>query len=388
MIFQKFFGIVPAALCAILLFSGCNVNIDTDGDGDDGKSSEGIDWTNYQTTGTYSIRVRNESNRDLVAFKDSIAPENLIGGVKKNEGDHGLPLDSTLFNENKDFPLVFLTLEDYTTYKGNLKSREQYPFARVFAVYNKNGTNEVPFLVDSVLGGTNKLYLNNISGYNMEIRRNSPRGETLGYAPNGTNNTVLNIIDGAYNLFIIFKKYNPLRDQVITIYPKRPGSDLPIMFDSSFENGQELTINGKDWTDPKYTSGFSSGYAFLTIQNQLTDSGVSVSRGGQVEKTATGNPTINPGTERTYLIPMRSVTVNNNTKYADTTAFSGWTVGPTGENQPIPLSEELKKEDGLDVFEADYMYTVTVSGSFNLGTMKISPPKKGIKIGLEEIADD
>jgi hypothetical protein len=401
-ILRRFLWLALAAFCGILLFAGCNLTLGEDdlnkgspGEGSPGEGSpgeggtnaSGIDWTNYQTEGTYSIRVRNESNRDLVAFKGSLAPENLIGGVKKNEGNHGLPLNTTLFNENKDFPLVFLTLEDYNAYKGNLKSREQYPFARVFAVYNKNGTNEHPFEVDSKLGGTNKLILHNLSGYNMEIRRNSLGGATLGYAPSGTNNTTLYITDGAYNLFIIYKKYNPLRDQVITIYPKRLNSDLPVMIDYSFENGEELTINGKDWTDPKYISGFSSGYAFLTVQNQLTDSGISVSRGGQVEKTATGNPTINPGTERTYLVPMRSVTAGNTTKYEDTTTFSGWSVGPTGEGKPIPVSEELEKENGLDVFEADYMYTVTVSGNFNMGNMTITPPKKGIKIGLDEIAD-
>jgi hypothetical protein len=363
----------------MLLVSGCDLLGGNNGkentdNGTEGSSTEsnGIDWTNYQTAGSYSIRVKNESNRDLVAFKGSIASENLLGGVKKNENNHGLPLKTSLFTSNTDFALVFLTLEDYNTYKDTLKSRNQYPFARVFAVYNKNGTNDVPFLVDSKLGGANKLTLDNMTSYNMEIRRNSPRGETLGYAPKESNNTVLNIVDGDYNLFIVFKKYNPLRDEIITMYPKA-ADGLPIMLDEAFENGREIVIDARTYT--QNISNLSSGYAFLVVKNSMATGGIRVSKGDEVQKTATGMATINSGEERTYLVPMDAV-INDggNTNYSNTTVFSGWKVGPTSRAQDIPVSDTLKGDGNQNIFKADYMYTVTVTGNPNTEGITVSTP--------------
>jgi hypothetical protein len=362
MIFKNFLRIVPAALCAILLFAGCV--IDPGGDDDHDGTADGIDWTSYESEGSYSIRVKNESNRDLVAFKGSFAPENLIGGVRKNQTNHGLPLKTSLFVSNTDFALVFLTLEDYNAYKDNLRSRNQYPFARVFAVYNANGTNEVPFMVDSKLGGSNKLILDNMTSYNMEIRRNSPRGETLGYAPNQSNNTILNIVDGEYNLFIVFKKYNVLRDEIITMYPKAPDG-LPIMLDYAFENGVERTINAGTYTSD--IANLSSGYAFLVVKNSMTSGGIRVLKGDEVQKTASGIATINAGDSRTYLIPMDAVTTDAGSTYSDTTVFSGWNVGPTSRDKPIPVSDSLKGEGDQNIFKTDYMYTVTVTGNPNTG---------------------
>jgi hypothetical protein len=357
-------------LCATLLLSGCVMN--TGGTDDDG-GADGVDWTNYETEGSYSIRVKNESNRDLVAFKGSFTLENLIGGVRKNESNHGLPLKASLFTSNTDFALVFLTLEDYNLYKGNLNSRNQYPFARIFAVYNKNGTNEVPFLVDSKLGGTNKLILDNMTGYNMEIRRNSPRGETLGYAPYQSNNTILNIVDGDYNLFIVFKKYNALRDEIITMYPTAQKDGLPIMLDYAFENGKEIYIDAGTYT--KDAANFSSGYAFLVVKNSMESGGIRVLKGDAVQKTASGIATINTGDSRTFLIPMDAIeTDNDNTSYSDTTVFSGWKVGPTNRDRPIPVSGALKGDGGENIFKTDYMYTVTVTGDPNNEGITVSVP--------------
>jgi hypothetical protein len=379
MIFRNISRVFPAAFCCVLLFSGCIVNVDPDdntgtGGPSNGIDADGIDWTNYQTVGTYSIRVKNESNRDLVVFKDSVASENLIGGVKKGEGNHGLPRNPSKFNENKDFPLVFLTLEDYNVNKGNevnLKGLQQTPFARVFAVYNSNGTNDVPFLVDSKLGGDNKLILDNMTTYNMEIRRNSPRGETLGYAPKESNNTVLNIVDGDYNLFIVFKKYNALRDEIITMYPKADDG-LPVMFDQGFENGKSININAGTFT--KNITNFSSGYAFLVIKNSMQSGAIRVLKGDVVQKTATGMASINAGDSRTYLIEMDTTVTDNGTSYSDTTVFSGWNVGPTNRDKPIPVSDALKGNGVQNIFKSDYSYTVTVTGNPNAEGITVSAP--------------
>ena len=228
-------------------------------------------------------------------------------------------------------------------------------------------------MVDSKLGGANKLTLDNMTSYNMEIRRNSPRGETLGYAPSQSNNTVLNIVDGNYNLFIVFKKYNPLRDEIITMYPKSEADGLPIMLDEAFENGREMIIDASIYTES--IANLSSGYAFLVVKNSMDSGGIRVSKGDEVQKTATGIATINSGDSRTYLVPMDATTTDvGNTSYSDTTVFAGWKVGPTNRAEAIPVSDALKGNGDQNIFKADYTYTVTVTGNPNTTGITVSAP--------------
>ena len=77
-------------------------------------------------------------------------------------------------------------MEEYEANKGSdsaLTLLGQRPFTGIFAVYNASGANEVPWIVSSKLGGTSKLVINNMTGFNMELRQDSPRGTTLGYSP-------------------------------------------------------------------------------------------------------------------------------------------------------------------------------------------------------------
>ena len=71
-------------------------------------------------------------------------------------------IERHIFNQRSLFQNVVLV---------TLKTRTQSPCARVFAVYNANSANQVPFLVDGKLGGSNKLILDNMSSYNREIRQ-------------------------------------------------------------------------------------------------------------------------------------------------------------------------------------------------------------------------
>ena len=108
------FGIVLTAM--VFFASGCDnlagggdSNTDTDKDTSGGGS---VDWTNYKTAGSFSIRIKNEANRDLVVFKNTVSKANILGGVRKNASDHGLKLDTKHFNENTGFSLIFITTED------------------------------------------------------------------------------------------------------------------------------------------------------------------------------------------------------------------------------------------------------------------------------------
>ncbi|GAB6392850.1 MAG: hypothetical protein MdMp014T_2223 [Treponematales bacterium] len=341
-----------------LLLAGCG-----NGNGDDDPAE--VDWTNYQTAGTYSIRVKNESNVDLIAFKSSLTASNMLGGVRKNEGDHGFKLDTALFNANSDFSLLFITVDQFNANKGNLAALEQRPFTRLFAMYNATGTNDVPFVISGKLGGNNKLVINNMTSLNMELRQDSPRGTTLGYAPYQALNTTLFMNDGSFYVVPVFKKYNAVRDEVITIYP-RNADGLPLGDAFSFTGGNELTISAADYTG---NTNLSSGAAFLVVKNSSAQ-GISVYKGVTEQKTESGISTINSGDERSFTILMPD---NGGGNYAASDSFSGWKIVNMGvREKEIPAITT----DGGSI-AADYRYTVTVTGNWNQSTQAISGLVKG-----------
>ncbi|MDR1100408.1 MAG: hypothetical protein LBL28_08015 [Treponema sp.] len=349
--------VVPVGVVLIiaLVVSGCELSIGNSGE----NNTSTVDWANYQTAGSYAIRIRNESNRDLVAFKNTLSADNLMGGVPKNANDHGIKLNTMLFNQNTDFSIIFLTGEDYEANKDNLTLLEQRPFTRIFAAYNASGTNEVPWIVSGKLGGSNRFVIQNMTGWNMELRQDSPRGTTLGYAPLESLNTTLFMNDGSFYVFPVFKKYNAVRDEIITIYP-RALDGIPTGMGLSFTGGNELTINAQNYMG---NANFSSGTALLVIRNDSND-GITVMNGFTEQKTATGISIINAGDERTFPVLMPA----EGTGYASSTIFGGWKVVNMGVRE-LPI-------EAIDVMEADYRYTITVTGNWGDSSRAVSSPVK------------
>jgi hypothetical protein len=304
--------------------------------------------------------VRNNSNVDLIAFKGSVSEQTKIGGVRKGGGTHGFKRNTTLFNANSDFSLIFVTPEDYEANKNNLSVLNQKPFTRLFAVYNATGTNEIPFEISGSLGGNNKLIIQNMTGFDVEFREDSPRGITLGYAPHESNNTTLFMNNADYFIYPVFKRYNAVRDEILTIYPRDP-EGVPIGDEFAFDGGDEFSINVANYQG---NTALTSGAAFLVVHNGSTN-GVTVYNGNTIQKTASGISTINAGETRTFTILMDD---NGNNSYEPSKTISGWKIVNQGVRE---------KEIPLTVLLSDYRYTVEVSGNWNQGNQAVAAPVKG-----------
>jgi hypothetical protein len=305
-----------------------------------------------------------------VAFKTSLTAANILGGVKKNEGDHGFKKNPDLFNQNTDFSIIFITVDQYNQNKDNLAALTQKPFTRLFATYNATGTNEVPWIVSGRLGGNNRLVIHNMTTWNMELRQDSPRGTTLGYAPYQALNTTLSMNDGSFYAFPVFKSYNAVRDEILTIYPKNLSDQLPISASFSFYGGNEITINAATYTG---ASAFTSGAAYLLIKND-SDDGITVMHGTDLKKTESGIYVINAGDQRTFPILMPG----ENGSYAADDSFSGWKIVNMGVRE---VNIPLITTDGGKIC-SDYRYTVTVSGTWYgngnwPANINVSAPIKG-----------
>jgi len=138
----------------------CQVNIGTDDDDDD--DTAGVDMVSHNTDA--ALVVKNETSKDLVAFKGRLSADALIGGVPAGAQQHYLEKKAGLFTKTEDFALIFLTLEQYNANKGNLGALENAPFTRVWAFYNASEPDlNTVINISGTLGGDNKLVIQNMT---------------------------------------------------------------------------------------------------------------------------------------------------------------------------------------------------------------------------------
>jgi hypothetical protein len=333
---------VVAVLIIGLILAGCEM-----GGGTDPNDIAGVDYTNYTTD--YSVRIKNNSSVDLVVFKGTVSQSTLMGGVKAKESNHGMKKDPVLFAETGDFPLVFITEDQYKENKNNLDALNQKPYTRVYAFYNKNGENNSIYEVSDKFGGVNELIINNLSSYTVELRRDGVYGEPLGFARNGMVNQKFYLETDDYQLFPVFKKYIPTRDIIQTIYPKySSGIPKSVSFGFGDDNGPRYTLDVKTYLDDNSTA-MSTGAAYLVINNQ-SNSGIRLFKGGNFVTNSAGIATINNGLTKTFQIEMPTVPGTNDA-YATELAIASYEVGEMGNTTNI----------GSHTLQVDTIYTVTVT---------------------------
>jgi hypothetical protein len=349
-----------AVLMTVILVFSC-------GDGGDDSNNTGgtgdVDFTSNNTN--YSILVRNNTGERLIAFKGELNADRLIGGIPAHAQGHGLPKKSALFDKTEDFPMILLTEAQYNANKSNLSSQRNTPFTRVYVFYNLNGDNTAVYEIAEGLGGTNTLEIINASNsINVELRINGVAGETLGYAPANILNTTLKLQDGNYNVFPVFKRYNAFRDVVETVYPKGSGSNYAWFQSYSFGEGTtSATMNLKTLLQ---STVFTSGAAWVHVNNQTSSGGIRFVEGTNVHKTASGLENIMSGNSRTFQIDMPKV----GNKYDDSVVVANWKFGPTGFEVALQTSENDTAIVTSLTVERDKMYTITVTGSHNDDTLK------------------
>jgi len=329
--------------------------------------STGPDFSSHNTD--YSIMVRNGTNERLIAFKGDLKADALIGGIPAHANNHGLPRNMSLFDKTEDFPLIILTEAQYNANKGNLASQKNTPFTRVYVFYNKSGDNTAVYEIAEGLGGNNKLEIINASNsINVELRLNGVAGETIGYAPAGILNTTLKLQDGNYNIFPVFKRYNRTRDVVETVYPKGTGSNYAWFQSYSFGEGTtDATMNLKTLLQ---STTFTSGAAWVVVNNQTTSGGIRFLEGTNVRKTASGLENIMSGNNNTKTFQIDMPKAGDNNKYADSIVVGNWKFGPSGFDVALQTSETDPTVVSSLTIEQGKMYTVTVTGDHNSNTLK------------------
>jgi len=343
------FGVFLLAAWLILGIAGCDNGTNNDNQQPGGTD---VDYTNYITN--FSIKVKNDANKKLVAFKGAPSTSTLIGGIPAGGGEHGLKKDSALFATTGDFVLFLVTEEDYLANKSNPSSLANKPFTRIYAYFNTNAENKLVYTISSILGGNKKITLNNNTSFNIELRRDGVQGELIGYAGQGTYNTTFNVESGTYMVFPVFRKFNSARGEIITVYPKYQGGALDgkarFEYFSLDDSLDEATLSASTYTGSDFV--FKTGSAYLVINNNHTTTGMTLYDGFATVTTSTGGQAINPNRSLTFQIDMAKKPGSND-EYLDVATKSAFKIGTPAYDVPVPSFD----------FESDKIYQINVSGS-------------------------
>jgi hypothetical protein len=275
---------------------------------------------------------------------------NIIGGVKA-----GASRDLDISSHVSDFQiggfmiLRGITLDEYNANKSNLaQAKIEYSAMATYGQGKKFRTEINPSFM-----GDYMYRVSNIGRIGMELRKDSPDGEKVGYLPSLANAMTLyaDSTDG-FTLYPVYVYYSKSTGQVTTLRPTT-------MFDTVTVSPRSATAGqvqsytfpadtGATWENIKST--LTSPVAYITVTNNVIGQSGRVTLAGSYLKSQNGFDTIGSGETLTYEI--RSTT--NGTMQNIVLQFYG-----TALNLPVRFEGQTTNP----IIKNGYDYTISVGGS-------------------------
>jgi hypothetical protein len=365
-------GLLAIVLCAFL--AACP---DGNGTGTDPDQAADVDWSNYTTS--YAFRVRNLTSENLVVFKNSVSTSNCIGGLPAGpDYVQGFKNDSAKFGTNTgDFVLIFIKNEDYEAKKSSpslLAALGQQPFGRIWGYHNGNGENDQIFEVSGYLGGAGTIEIQNGTGLNLELRLDSPTGESIGFAKGDQTGGIKLHLEApkSYQIYPVFKSYDGTHNRVITIKPTFPDNHentllrgQPYREVFTLNTTETVIIDAQTFYDK--LSQFTTGSAYLLVEN-VSGIGVQIQKGSILLNDEMDTSILNNQDHRTFTIDMAKLATN---LYAETADVGQFRIGPPGATRTlydnlVQSNGTTAQDNSVLTLDVDYMYQITVlpSGKF------------------------
>jgi hypothetical protein len=322
---------------------------------DPGKDPDGGATVSFNSFSPPSIYVDNKSGERLVAFKGSLNPNYLVSGIPAYANNHGLAktssVNNTLFTQTGDFALILITEAQYNQNKSNLAASAV--FAEIYAFYNNEATNNNRFQISSKSGGTGRITLNNPTSWNIEIRKDGPTGEVMGYVASQMTNTVLRVnAPDDYSLYPVFKRYVPSDKEIYEVVPKYTSGALtgkPYAKDFALSTADGTSSWNLSEVAEKVNFTLSSGSFYLRIVNN-SNTAVRFTRGDDEQLTSMGIRGIAPANTNVYSVKIAR---NPDGTYPESMEISQLKIGTLQNSLGVPTN----------TYKLDYVYTITVTGA-------------------------
>jgi hypothetical protein len=305
--------------------------------------------------------ITNNTTETLIAFRNSLAPGNLIGGIPAWRSDHGIRRDTAVFTQTHAFQVVLITEEDYLENWNDLPALNTRPFARIFVLYNHGLPNPTRYTVSPRLGGNNPFIVTNMTNFDVELRLNGPDGDLIGFAPRQMV-TRLYLTAGDARIFPVFRFWNPVTNTLATRSPRTfDGRAYGVLY----QIGANQT-EGMNMTDilNLVDNDMSLGGAWMLVDNQ-TGSGVTVESGTSPVTNQLGGTIIPHGSSAT--IDVRMLGINDNLD--PERVISNYFVNVNGLRRPIVAVIDGTNNSTFTL-KSDHRYTVRVTGRDHDGTLR------------------
>lgn len=364
------------AVLGVLFLMGCPTHPEPDPVSE--KNSSGVDFADYSSS-DYVIKVKNNTQKALVAFKGTPNANNLIGGIPASATNHGLKRDTGLFNTSSDFILFLVSEDDYVSNKSDLSVLATKPFGRLYAYYNSNAANNIVYEISSKMGGSGEITLQNNTAYNVELRKDGINGETIGYTAARTLNTTFSVEPGDYYVFPVFRKFDRTLNEIITVYPKYTSGKLEGQARVEVFNvtdSEPIELNATKWSEG---ITFTASSAYLRINNS-SEIGISLYAGSNSTAltTSTGGKIINSGKSLLFEVPMDLTSNTEGYTYASKKTTSQYRIGNALQADYYITGGSTVTKD----YVAGTIYTLTVTGA-DYGNLSCEFTDETESVGLD-----
>ena len=333
-----------------LLFLACVVNVDGNGGNGDGKGNggDGISWSN-ENNGT--LTVINNTAKDMVIFQGQTpSASNIMGGVRglaTRVFDVSDDVDD--FNIGGFLILRGVSLDEYNANKTNLsRAKVEYSAMATYGQGKKYRTEISPNYT-----GENAYRVTNLGRIGMELRKDSPDGEKIGYLPSLASNMLLYADNtSGFAIYPVFVYYSKSTGQVTTLKPTSQFETVGVSpRPAAGSEIQAYTLpadQGATWDSIKAT--LSSPVSYVTVTNSVQNQSARVTLSGTNRlNSQNGYDSIGSGEMLTYEIQS---TTEGTQKAIMLVYYNG------ALNIPV-----LNSSGQTPTLKNGYDYTINVSGS-------------------------
>ncbi|MDR2517494.1 MAG: hypothetical protein LBC88_08980, partial [Spirochaetaceae bacterium] len=264
-----------AAVCGIALVSGALVLGCSDGGG----GGDGISWEN-EDSGT--LTVINNTSKDMVIFQGQTpSASTILGGVRATSTKtFDIEDDVSDFAVGGYMILRGMTLNEYNENKENLSSAKvEYSAMATYGAGKKYRAE-----ISSAYTGNYYLKFTNGGKIGMELRKNSPDGEKIGYLPALMSNYLIySATSNSMTVYPVYVYYSTISGEVTTIRATAWTASSSMGPRPVTDNGVStirFPVSDMSWAE--IIASISYPVAFITVTDNVVNQDAKVSMASKV----------------------------------------------------------------------------------------------------------
>lgn len=349
------FGLLPVILALVLGACGDLLGGGEDDEDDNGNANDGgINWKS-ENGGT--LAITNNTAKDMILFQGQTPGiSNILGGIRaQTSKDFDISDDVTDFSVGGYLILRGVSKDEYEANKTNLsQAKIEYSAMATYGQGKKFRAEISPNYT-----GDFGYKVTNSGRIGMELRKNSPDGEKIGYLPQLATNVMMYADSAtALSIFPVYVYYTKSTGTVTTLKPTshfesvtatpRPLANATSIQSYYFPNDTTVT-----WDQIKAT--LASPVAYFTVSNNVPNQGIFFTlAGGNALYAQNGYDAVGTGEQLTFELES---TVTGTGKYIVITLYNG----------SVKLPVRFSGETDNPTIKNGYDYAITVN--FNGGTV-------------------